>query len=194
MRARAAYIRSLGTTGILVVAALLMLGVVGAVVGFHRWPEGAVGGTVPSVPLKTAPQRVLTAVRDVRKAPTASLTRAARAVGDRSATAGLVKASPVVSSPRPVGQPLAYEPGEVAPQPAEPPATPAHDPQAPAPPSAPSTPVPAPSTPPDVQQLLGQLLGAPPPPPGAGPQPGPLQVDVPIVGTTITAPPPPPSR
>lgn len=51
MRARVAYISSLGTTAILVAAALLMLAVVGAIVAFRGWPGGANGSGVQSVPL-----------------------------------------------------------------------------------------------------------------------------------------------
>src|SRR3954471_1395227 len=136
MRARAAYIRSLGTTSILVVAAFLMLGVVGALVGFHGWPEGAGGETVPSVPVKRAPEPVVSVVREVHKAP--AVTREARVLGDRTATAGLVK-QVAVSSPRPIGYPLAVAPGQVAPTTGgHQPPTAAHNPDAPAAPSAPS--------------------------------------------------------
>jgi hypothetical protein len=187
MRARAAYIRSLGTTGILVVAALLMLGVVGALVGFHGWPQGAVGETVPSVPLKPAPEPVLSVVREVHKAP--AVTREARVLGDRTATAGLVKQVPV-SSPRPIGYPVAVAPGEVAPTTGvQQPPTAAHNPDAPAPPSAPSAPTPPPAPGPrEVEALLTQLLGTVPPPP-LGRDGQPLEVGVPIVGLTVTVPP-----
>src|SRR2546423_14397787 len=58
MRARAAYISSLGTTGILVASALLMLGMVSAIVAFNGWPAGAVGAGVESGPLQaTHPAR-----------------------------------------------------------------------------------------------------------------------------------------
>jgi hypothetical protein len=184
MRARAAYIRSLGTTSILVVAALLMLGVVGALVGFHGWPEGAVGGTVASVPLQAAPEPVLSQVRQVRQAPAVS--RAARVVGDRTATAGLVKQAPVpVSSPQPVGYPESLAPGQVAPtSDAHPPATPAQnavDPTAAAPPSDPA----------QVQALINQLLGSAPPGPVAPGDQQPIQVGIPLVGLTLSVPPAP---
>src|SRR5215212_8276684 len=42
MSARKAYISSLGTTGLLIAAALAMLVVVGALVAFDRWPNQAV--------------------------------------------------------------------------------------------------------------------------------------------------------
>ena len=47
MRVRVAYISSLGTTAILVAAALLMLAVVGAIVGVPGWPGGANGAGRP---------------------------------------------------------------------------------------------------------------------------------------------------
>jgi hypothetical protein len=51
MRARFAYISSLGTTAILVAAALLMLAVVSAIVAFRGWPGQASTGGVQTVPL-----------------------------------------------------------------------------------------------------------------------------------------------
>ena len=55
MRARFAYISSLGTTAILVAAALLMLAVVGALVAFRGWPGSANGAVVQPVPLGGVP-------------------------------------------------------------------------------------------------------------------------------------------
>src|SRR3954463_12019313 len=51
MRARFAYISSLGTTAILVAAALLMLAVVSAIVAFRGWPGQASSGGVQTIPL-----------------------------------------------------------------------------------------------------------------------------------------------
>src|SRR5215216_5614487 len=48
MRATKAYIASLGTTGVLLAASILMLAVVSAVVAFDRWPGGN-----PAAPVKT---------------------------------------------------------------------------------------------------------------------------------------------
>src|SRR3954463_1749502 len=42
MKATKAYIASLGTTGVLLAASILMLAVVSAVVAFDRWPGGSV--------------------------------------------------------------------------------------------------------------------------------------------------------
>src|SRR3954467_7792117 len=44
MKATKAYIASLGTTGVLLAASVLMLAVVSAVVAFDRWPGGSVQG------------------------------------------------------------------------------------------------------------------------------------------------------
>src|SRR4051794_3727384 len=175
MRARAAYIRSLGTTSILVAAAFLMLGVVGALVGFHGWPEGAVGETVPSVPLKPAPERVLSAVRDVQKTSTAS--RIGDAAAGRASTAGLVKVVRV-NSPQPIGYPVAVPPGQAVPGSGAPAAQP--------PTAAQTDPgngkLPPPATPPTdpqgLQTLIDQLTGTAPPPPGgpAPPPPPPLRL------------------
>lgn len=191
MRARAAYIRSLGTTSILVAAALLMLGVVGALVGYHGWPEGAVGRIVPSVPLAPTPQPVLSAVRDVRKATPGRAAPAHARTASTASTAGLVKVVPV-SSPEPVGYPVAVAPGHAVPTagaPAPTGATPApHDPT----PANPVNPSPPPTPPADttaLQTLLAQILGSAPPPPGASAQPGDASaVTIPIVGVTVSAP------
>jgi hypothetical protein len=97
MRARVAYISSLGTTAILVAAALLMLAVVSAIVAFRGWPGAANADGVQSVPLSpsftrasaslvvTRPRRASAVVRS------GSRTVAARAPSRRLSTAGLVK-------------------------------------------------------------------------------------------------------
>jgi hypothetical protein len=188
MRARAAYIRSLGTTSILVAAAFLMLGVVGALVGFHGWPEGAVGETVPSVPLKPAPERVLSAVRDVQKTSTA--TRIGHVAAGRASTTGLVKVVPV-NSPQAIGYPVAVPPGQAVPGSGAPasdqPTAAQTDPgTGKLPPSSPTTP---PTDPQGLQTLIDQLTGTAPPPPGS-PQGGQgIEVTVPIVGVTVSVPP-----
>jgi hypothetical protein len=98
MRARAAYISSFGTGGIIVASALLMLATVSALVAFHGWPGGATGdGQVTSVPLE--PSQPAAQARRVRRASApapARITAAAhRSVQSRRAagTAGLVKAA-----------------------------------------------------------------------------------------------------
>src|SRR3954470_13087275 len=100
MPVRAAYIRSLSTTSILVAAALLMLGVVSALVGFHGWPQGAVGETVRSVPLQPAPQPVLRNVSSVRRTTLAGA-KSGGSTAHRATAAGFVKVVPV-RSPEPV--------------------------------------------------------------------------------------------
>jgi hypothetical protein len=49
MKATKAYIASLGTTGVLLGASLLMLAIVSAVVAFNRWPSGTVSTRVPTL-------------------------------------------------------------------------------------------------------------------------------------------------
>jgi hypothetical protein len=86
MRARVAYISSLGTTAILVAAALLMLAVVSAIVAFRGWPGDANGATVQTVPL--APHQSSQRVAVVRFSPAAlSLGRSANARAARRAAA-----------------------------------------------------------------------------------------------------------
>jgi hypothetical protein len=186
MHARAAYIRSFGTTGILLVASLLMLAMVGAVVGFHRWPGGSVVQNVPSVPLNPTSTshlrevRATTAVPGVHKATTSRAARAARA---RKSTAGLVKVAPV-SSPDAVGYAVAITPGHVGPQATTPAnsgsGNPAPQPRPPAPPSAPPAPQP-------IQQLVDEIIQAVPPPPQRG---QPIRVHLPLAGMPAISTPP----
>jgi hypothetical protein len=95
MRARVAYISSLGTTAILVAAALLMLAVVGAIVAFKGWPGAANADGVRSVPLApsfTRASATLVVARTHRRAGVVrSGALAAKAGGRRLSTAGLVK-------------------------------------------------------------------------------------------------------
>lgn len=80
MKATKAYIASLGTTGILLAASILMLAVVSAVVAFDRWPNGNLS------------TRVQTLVLDEQAAPIRVSAHAAapsaRAVVDRTRAAG----------------------------------------------------------------------------------------------------------
>ena len=95
MRARVAYISSLGTTAILVAAALLMLAVVGAIVAFKGWPGAANGAGVQSVPLTTPLTRASATLFVTRPGRRANVVRTRAAALTRSAgrlsTAGLVK-------------------------------------------------------------------------------------------------------
>src|SRR5881227_291587 len=94
MRARVAYISSLGTTAILVAAALLMLAVVGAIVAFRGWPGQANAAGVQSVPLGPSlrPARTTLVVTSVTRARAVVRARStAAALARRRSTAGLVK-------------------------------------------------------------------------------------------------------
>src|SRR4051794_10228128 len=144
MRARPAYISSLGTTAILVAAALLMLAVVSAIVAFRGWPGAATGsGDVQSVPLSpngTAARAAL--VRHVPK--THGVERSTRSRAGRPSrtqavsTAGLVKEQ--ASGPRVVPG-VVMEPVAAAPmRPTGPGRTGGPDTQ-------PATPTPAPQRP-----------------------------------------------
>jgi hypothetical protein len=191
MHARAAYIRSFGTTGILLVASLLMLAMVGAVVGFHRWPGDSVVQSVPSVPLKPASTTHFRAVRPaatgVHKAKSA---RAAHRAGARSATAGLVKVVPV-HSPVAVGYPVSTAPGSVTPGtpgPSQPSGAGATAPDQPRPPATPT----APSAPQPLQTLVEEIVQSVPPIPGVPQrgQPLQIQIQIPIAGLPAIETPP----
>src|SRR3954464_6935579 len=96
MRARVAYISSLGTTAILVAAALLMLAVVGAIVAFRGWPGAANGADVQSVPLTSPLSRAsATLVANRTSHRGRGVVRTASVVATKGAarlsTAGLVK-------------------------------------------------------------------------------------------------------
>lgn len=203
MRARFAYISSLGTTAILVAAALLMLAVVGAIVAFHGWPGTADGQTVDSVPLaplsagaaalKTTPP----IRRVVRSQPARAPRPAARPRRARS-TAGLVKdasgsgpdvvpglvmvpAEPIATTPPPVvpQQPTIQALG--SPGPVNGPLDPApRDPGSP--PLDPTGLLPVPLPDPGLPQptSLGEAV----------PVPGPLQA---MVGEVLSGGPPPTS-
>ncbi|MEA2450558.1 MAG: hypothetical protein QOG63_2490 [Thermoleophilaceae bacterium] len=101
MRARAAFISSLGTTGILVAAALLMLAVVSALVAFRGWP-GGMSDSVASVPAGNAGGTpvALTQVRHV-VTPKAAVVREVRGASSasRPSAAGLVKTTSVDRAP-----------------------------------------------------------------------------------------------
>jgi hypothetical protein len=85
MKATKAYIASLGTTGVLLGASLLMLAVVSAVVAFDRWPSGNVSTRVQTLVLseKPAPIRV-----------------SAAAIAPASRVARAPAAAPVAAAPR----------------------------------------------------------------------------------------------
>ena len=94
MRARVAYISSLGTTAILVAAALLMLAVVGAIVAFRGWPGAANAAGVQSVPLTPSLPRARASLVSTSVRPTAVVRARPGAVAARArrlSTVGLVK-------------------------------------------------------------------------------------------------------
>jgi hypothetical protein len=95
MRARVAYISSLGTTAILVAAALLMLVVVGAIVAFRGWPGAANAAGVQSVPLPPSLSQARASLIITRVHPASAVVRArpAGAVASKrfTSTKGLVK-------------------------------------------------------------------------------------------------------
>jgi hypothetical protein len=96
MRARVAYISSLGTTAILVAAALLMLAVVSALVAFKGWPGAANAEDVRSVPLEPSFTRASATLVVARPSHGGSgvvraSTVAARRATGRLSTVGLVK-------------------------------------------------------------------------------------------------------
>lgn len=136
MRARVAYLSSLGTTAILVAAALLMLAVVGAIVAFRAWPDAANGEGVQSVPLTgnlLLGRRAALVVRHASRGPVVVRTRPVAAIQPRNlSTAGLVKVvgpptvGGVVKSPGSTGPAIAVngqgggQAGAVQPLPAYP--------------------------------------------------------------------------
>src|SRR3954451_2803835 len=82
MRATKAYIASLGTTGVLLAASLLMLAVVSAVVAFDRWPDGQVSSRVQTLVLKERPASIRVSARAIAAASTPA--RLAAAPGIRA--------------------------------------------------------------------------------------------------------------
>lgn len=83
MRATKAYIASLGTTGVLLAASLLMLAVVSAVVAFDKWPGGQVSNPVQTLVLNERPQAIKVSLRSPA-APAGA--RAAAGAGTRRGT------------------------------------------------------------------------------------------------------------
>jgi hypothetical protein len=183
MRARAAYISSFGTTTILVGAALLMLAVGSAIVGFRGWPGSVSDSSVESVPLAPQAHRASSLVR---AAPAGRLTRAKtlEAAGrSRTAvsTAGLVKVPHAARGavvPGLVMVPAAGTLGLVSPIGASYPA-PSRSPIKTPPPQRPDNPGPG-----------GPPAPLPVPDPGGPPLPGgPDQIAV-LVGDTLASAPP----
>lgn len=158
MQARAAYIRSFGTTGILVAAALLMLATVGALVAYDGWPERTVGEPVTSVPVQTLPDA--RAARGVRRTPPAAAKLVARAAASAAATTpvpGLVR---VAAAGGASGGASTVGLVKVPPRPATPEAA---DPAATAAPPPVLEPVPLPATEPlpPLEVPLAEVVTAP---------------------------------
>ena len=195
MRTRAAYISSVGTTSILVAAALLMLAMVSALVAFEHWPGGTSGDAVTSVSLSPPAQQVK-GVRAVRKAtpvPGRKLVAVARRIGGRTATVGIVK-NVTVRGPAVIGlvkqpsgstnasQPPPHEaPPPQPPERIQPPAT------VPQQPPDTGTPVTLPTAS-DVQGVVGGVVGAAPPPPGQSEQTRTLGLELTLGDTSLTIP------
>src|SRR3954454_7137820 len=96
MRATKAYIASLGTTGVLLAASILMLAVVSAVVAFDRWPGGEVSTRVQTLVLaeNPAPIRVSTNSTAAPATPVRSI------AGPSAAGPRLSAGSPAVAGER----------------------------------------------------------------------------------------------
>ena len=191
MHARAAYIRSIGTTGILVAAALLMLATVSALVAYEGWPGSAGSDSVTSVPVETP--RDFEVVRSVTKAEAAAATvklalgdavvrpAAAGLVRDVTAggpsTVGLVKVPPAAppAAPAPVGVP--------APAPAvQPPSI--TQPQRPSPPSI-AVPEVLPPPADGLEEVAFGVLGTALPPDDSDSERSDLQVDLGALGLQL---------
>jgi hypothetical protein len=169
MRARAAYISSLGTTGILVAAALLMLALVSALVAFRGWP-GGMADSIASVPVARAAETPV-ALTQVRAAKTPRVTvhavRAAHTTRPavRVSTAGLVKTTHVETAPTdvvkvPPGVHMTLPPlATPTARPPEPARSPVQTPTVE--PSRPPSFLPQPPTPGEgpVGQAVGQAIG-----------------------------------
>src|SRR3954452_91748 len=93
MKATKAYIASLGTTGVLLAASVLMLAVVSAVVAFDRWPGAGVASPIQTVALNERPATIR--VTGHSSAPSATSTV-------RAATRGAVVAAPRATGRAPV--------------------------------------------------------------------------------------------
>src|SRR3954469_3695306 len=96
MKATKAYIASLGTTGVLLAASILMLAVVSAVVAFDRWPGGEVSTRVQTLGLAERPGPIRVSTNSTAPAATP-----ARSVAAAVATGPRVSAgSPAVAGER----------------------------------------------------------------------------------------------
>src|SRR5690348_6091793 len=115
MKATKAYIASLGTTGVLLAASILMLAVVSAVVAFDRWPGDSVQSPAQTLVLSDKAPAIRVSAN---AAAGPSLTRTARGAAPRAGTAprgtrgGGDVAGQRFTSPRTgAGAPVAAAPG-----------------------------------------------------------------------------------
>jgi hypothetical protein len=76
MRATKAYIASLGTTGVLLAASLLMLAVVSAVVAFDRWPGASVQAPAKTLVLEDKAPEIRVSATSTGPSATAARTAA----------------------------------------------------------------------------------------------------------------------
>lgn len=154
MSARKAYISSLGTTGLLVAAALSMLIVVGALVAFDRWPNQAVA-EAEAVPIasdgsdairRAAEPRELGAALPIARTSVLSASRVDAVLRKSAARAGRIDSQTSRAAARATSTPTVSDPivsdlpapdsTSAAPAPAQ--AAPAPAAQAPAPSPAPA--------------------------------------------------------
>src|SRR3954452_12173850 len=104
MKATKAYIASLGTTGALLAASVLMLAVVSAVVAFDRWPDGQISAHVPTLVLAEHPAPI----RLTDRPGTASATAARTATPAGPAAPRATANGPAAAGKRfPAGVPIA---------------------------------------------------------------------------------------
>jgi hypothetical protein len=139
MRAGKAYLSSLGTTGVLIASSLLLLTVVGALVGFNRWPTQAAaepdtvaiapGGTPHAIRLRSG--YLFVAPGAVRLAGTVSGSAAAPRATTRLAAATSSLQTGAATATAPAGPGVSMQPAPVgAPRPPAPPPAPAPAPAA----------------------------------------------------------------
>lgn len=116
MKATKAYIASLGTTGVLLGASILMLAVVSAVVAFDRWPSGTVSTRVQTLVIHDRAAPIPVTATTARRAAAAGIVRAAApavinagGVGGQHFAGG--RATPVAAPPGgPIQQVLGSRP------------------------------------------------------------------------------------
>jgi hypothetical protein len=121
VRATKAYIASLGTTGVLLAASILMLAVVSAVVAFDAWPGTTVAAPPHTLVLADRPAPIRVTTHSTAPPATPAARRAAAAAVTRRATAAPPAGVRTGSGPRaginptpPPRTPIAAVPAPVA--------------------------------------------------------------------------------